>query len=70
MVETYGVKVDPTLHKEVLSRMEKLNLTSSSGFVQPELSLVVDAAGEVVDVKVSYPMSLEDQMLRFSGKRK
>ena len=45
LVETYGVKVDPTLHKEVLSRMESLDLTNSSGFVQPELSLVKDAAG-------------------------
>ena len=70
LVDTYGTKVDPTLHKEVLARMKALNLASSSGFVQPELKATLGADGTVLDVKVSYPMDLAAQMLRFSGKRK
>ena len=70
LVDTYGTKVDPGLHKEVLQRMKALDLVSSSGFVMPELHLVKGADGEVSDVTVHYPMDLATQMLRFSGKQK
>jgi dipeptidyl-peptidase-3 len=70
LVDTYGTKVDAKLHQEVLKRMKVLDIPSSSGFVQPELTAVSNSNGEIIDVKVSYPSSLEDQMLRFSGKRK
>ncbi len=69
LVDIYGTKVDPTLHQEVLTRLEPLNIPSAVGFVQPELRLVKNAAGEVKDVEVHYPLSLEDQMLRWSGRR-
>ena len=69
LIETHGVQVDPTLHQEVLGRIEALGLASSSGFVQPELTAVRGNNGEIVDVRVSYPLSLEDQMLRWSGRR-
>ena len=35
LVETYGVKVAPTLHTEVLARYKKLNLAPYRGFVNP-----------------------------------
>lgn len=69
LVEQYGTRVDPTLHEEVLERMAALGLSSSSGFVQPRLELVRGGDGEPSDVRISYPMSLEAQMLRWSGRK-
>ncbi|MHC4854603.1 MAG: dipeptidyl-peptidase 3 family protein, partial [Planctomycetota bacterium] len=69
LVDTYGTKVDRALHQEVLARLEPLNIPSAIGFVQPELRLVEDPSGEIVDVHVHYPLSLEDQMLRWSGRK-
>ena len=69
LVETYGVKIDPTLHQEVLARIERLNLPSVTGFVQPELRLVTDDRGKVTDVEVFHCQDLADQMLRWSGRR-
>lgn len=66
MVETYAVKVDPELHKEVLNRYEALNLAPYKGFVNPQYSLVEDEAGNVVDVTVSYNEGYAEQMLRYS----
>ncbi|MEO7046400.1 MAG: hypothetical protein ABI091_13905, partial [Ferruginibacter sp.] len=37
LVETYGVKVDPVLHKEVLERYAKLGIKPYRGFIQPEM---------------------------------
>jgi dipeptidyl-peptidase-3 len=42
LVETYGVKVDPKLHAEVLARVKPLNIAPYSGFVYPEFELVYD----------------------------
>jgi dipeptidyl-peptidase-3 len=69
LVESYGTKVDPALHQEVLARIAGLGLPSVTGFVQPELRLVFDPDGEVRDVVVEYPCDLADQMLRWSGRR-
>lgn len=69
LVETYGTKVDRGLHGEVLQRLAGLNLPSVTGFVQPELHLVRDAAGRPVDVRVVHCQDLADQMLRWSGRR-
>lgn len=69
LVEKYAVKIDPALHKEVIARIEKLGLPSVTGFVQPELQLVKDADGKVVDVKTMHCRDLADQMLRWSGRK-
>ena len=66
LIEDYGVKVDPTLHQEVLERYKKLNLAPYKGFVNPKYELVKDAAGKVTDVKVTYDESYVEQMLRYS----
>jgi dipeptidyl-peptidase-3 len=65
LVENYGVKVDPTLHAEVLARYEQLNLAPYKGFVNPRYELVKNAAGEITDVKIVYGESYIDQMLRY-----
>ncbi len=66
LVETYGVKVDPELHKEVLSRYEALNLAPYKGFINPVYTPVLDAKGKIQDVKVSYTEGYAEQMLRYS----
>lgn len=53
LVENYGVKIDPALHKEVLERYAKLNLAPYSGFLTPRLVPVIKS-GEITDVKLEY----------------
>ncbi|TNE80597.1 MAG: dihydrofolate reductase [Bacteroidetes bacterium] len=65
LVENYGVKVDPELHKEVLERYAKLNLAPYKGFIQPKLVPQMEG-DKIVDVKVEYPTDFTDQMLFFS----
>jgi len=65
LVETYGVKVDPELHKEVLARYEKLNLAPYSGFVNPEY-IVTEKDGEITDIQISSVDDFSAQMLQYS----
>lgn len=64
LVETYGVKVDPVLHKEILERYAKLNVKPYKGFVQPKLVPVMEN-GKIKDVKVEYPESFFKQMMEY-----
>src|SRR4029077_6413881 len=54
----YGVHFDPALRDEVVARVDRLQLPSYSGFVMPKLEAVTNAAGEIVDVNISYPLDL------------
>ena len=64
LVEKYGVKVDPTLHAEVLRRYKNLNIAPYMGFIQAKLIPVMDGK-KIKDVKVEYPESFLDQMLEY-----
>ncbi len=66
LVETYGVKVDPVIHKEVLDRYAKLNISPYKGFINPVYELVTDKDGNPTDVKVTYDEGYAEQMLRYS----
>ena len=66
IVETYGVKVDRTLHSEVLERYAKLNIQPYSGFVNPVYE-IVEKDGRIVDVTYRYPESYTGQMLEYSA---
>ena len=68
LVENYGVKVDPNLHKEVLDRAKKLNSAPYSGFVNPRLVPVTDSEGNITNIKIEYPDSFMDQMLEYASK--
>lgn len=68
LVETYGVKVDQAIHKEVLERNKKFNIAPYRGFVNPVLYPVTDKQGEIVDIIVTYPRSFAEQMLYYSKK--
>lgn len=65
LVESYAVKIDPALHKEVLDRYAKLNLEPYSGFVNPIYKPVMEG-GQIVDVLIEYPKSYSEQMLEYS----
>ncbi|MDO4216282.1 MAG: dihydrofolate reductase, partial [Bacteroidales bacterium] len=66
LVERYGVKVDPTLHKEVKERFEKLHIAPYKGFINPVYTPQYDKEGKLVDVSVSYAEGYAEQMLRYS----
>ena len=66
LVETYAVKINPELHKEVLDRYAKLDIAPYRGFVNPVYSLVKDEEGNITDVVVSYDEDYIPQMLRYS----
>lgn len=65
LIESYGVKVDPALHKEVLARFKPLNIAPYSGFINPVLKAVKDDEGNITDVKVEYPTDFVQQMLNY-----
>lgn len=68
IIENYGVKVDATLHDELLARYAKLNLAPYTGFVNPRIIPVVDANGEITDVKVEYINDYLGQMMEYGKK--
>lgn len=67
LVENYGVKVDATLHKEVLDRYAKLNVKPYKGFIQPKLTPVMEG-DKIVDVKIEYPTNFFEQMIEYGQK--
>ena len=66
LIENYGVKVDQEIHKEVLERNKKFTSAPYSGFINPELVLIKNNDGEIIDVKVTQPESFSSQMLNYS----
>lgn len=66
MVEDYAVKVEPTLHNEILARYAKLNLAPYKGFVNPVYTPVFDAEGNITDVTLDYTEGYVEQHLRYS----
>ena len=69
LFETYGVHFDPALRDEIVVRVDRLQMPSYTGFVQPRLEAVRDDRATIVDVKISYPLDLTEQMLEYSGRR-
>lgn len=65
LVETYGVKVDPVLHKEVRERFDKLHIAPYGGFMNPVYTPVMKGE-EIIDVTVDYPDDYAGQMLKYS----
>lgn len=66
LVEKYAVKLDATLHEEILSRYRSLHLAPYKGFVNPVYCPQYDAEGRIVDVKLDYTEGYSEQMLRYS----
>jgi dipeptidyl-peptidase-3 len=69
LFETYGVHFNPALRDEIVERVERLQMPSYTGFVQPRLEAVRDDRGEITDVAITYPLDLTAQMLEYSGRK-
>jgi dipeptidyl-peptidase-3 len=67
LIEDYGVKVDKTVHDNVLTRYKKLGVKPYSAFIQPKLVPVMKD-GKISDVEVTYPADFMAQMLEYSAK--
>jgi dipeptidyl-peptidase-3 len=65
LIETYGVKVDARLHKEVLERYARLNIAPYTGWINPVLK-PVEKNGKIVDIIVEYPEDFTEQMLYYA----
>jgi dipeptidyl-peptidase-3 len=64
-IETYGVKVDLDLNKEVIARYKKLYVAPYKGFINPKLIPVYEGE-KIVDVKVEYPDDFTEQMMDYA----
>ncbi len=67
LVTTYGINVDPVLHKEVLERYAALNLKPYGGFINPEI-IPIEKNGKIVDYKIEYPTDFLQQMRDYGKK--
>ena len=65
LVEKYAVKLDATLHEEILNRYRSLHLAPYKGFVNPVYCPQYDTEGRIVDVKLDYTEGYTEQMLRY-----
>jgi dipeptidyl-peptidase-3 len=67
LVETYGVKIDLRLHKEVKKRYAKLKIPPYKGFINPVL-VPVYKNGKIVNIKIKYQQDFTEQMMYYSKK--
>jgi dipeptidyl-peptidase-3 len=67
LVEGYGVKVNRTLHEEVLARSEALGSAPYGGFINPWMDATMDADGNITHVELSYPDNFTAQMKSYSS---
>jgi dipeptidyl-peptidase-3 len=65
LVETYGVKVDQAIHKEVLDRNKQFKVPAYRGFVNPVIVPIMES-DTITSFKIEQPKSFEEQMLMYS----
>lgn len=66
LVEGYGVKVDQSIHAEVLERNKQFNSVPYKALVNPVLVAEKNDEGEIIDVKLKQPETFVEQMLDYS----
>jgi dipeptidyl-peptidase-3 len=67
LIEDYGVKIDPALHKEIRARYEVLNVAPFAGFIQPRLHAVTKG-DEITDVTIEYPEDFAAEQLDYAAR--
>ncbi len=67
LITTYGINIDPAIHKEVKERYAALNLKPYGGFINPEI-IPVEKDGKVVDYRIEYPADFLAQMREYGKK--
>jgi dipeptidyl-peptidase III len=68
LVEGYGVHFDAALRDEVIARVQRVGLPSYTGFVMPRLEATHGPGGQIVNVRIAYPLDFTRQMLEYSGR--
>lgn len=66
LFEKYGIKLDPTLHTQVLRRWAKLGVAPYGGYINPQLTPVLDEQGNIANVTIAYPDDFATQMLMYA----
>lgn len=66
LVETYGVKVDPELHREVRERFQGLNEAPFHGLINPRLVARYEN-DHIVEVRIEDPADFTEQMLEYAA---
>lgn len=66
LVETYGVKVDQEIHKEVLERNKQFKSAPYSGFINPRMVPEMDENGNIINIELHQPESFAAQMLQYA----
>lgn len=66
LVQRYGMKVDPGLHRELRARGSKLDVPEKVAFLNPEYVLQKNQQGEIQDVTVQWPKSYMEEQLKLS----
>ena len=66
LIQKYAVKIDPKLHKEVIKRFSTLDIPPYRGFINPVYTPVKDQKGNITDIRISWPESYVEQMMRLS----
>lgn len=67
LIETYSVKIDPELHKEVRERYYALNLKPYGGFLNPEI-VPIEKEGKIEGFEMTYPSDFVQQHLEYGKK--
>lgn len=65
LVETYGVKLDPVRHEEIMKRYESLDIAPYKGFLNPVYELIKDTDGNVTDIAYRLDEEYNEQMMRY-----
>jgi dipeptidyl-peptidase III len=66
LVETYGVRVDQEMLREVKERFAHIESAPYAGFIQPRLVPVV-RDGKITDVRIEYPDDFVSQMMEYGA---
>ena len=66
LVEKYAIKIDESLHNEILDRYAHLNIAPYKGFLNPVLKPIYNEENEIADIEVDYTEGYAEQMLRYS----
>ncbi len=56
LVEGYGVRVEPELHRELRGRLTSLGVPEHVAFLNPELTPTYDHDGRILDITIRYPV--------------
>jgi len=68
LVDTYGVKLNPTWRDQVVERAARIGLPKKAAFVSPLVEPMRDAAGKIVDARIRHTQDFAEVILTYSRK--